>query len=92
MTVVLWGLLAVAAVAVAWWAAQVDWAALHDSYRTLPDQTRRGLSLLVTMAALLVLRGIALLVVAKDAPLVSIATGWLLAAVAVMLVLHWPRQ
>lgn len=92
MTVVLWGLLALTAVAVAWWAAQVDWTALRNSYRTLPDQSKRSLSLLVTMAALLVLRGIALLVVAKDAPLVSIATGWLLAAVVVTLVLHWPRK
>ncbi|MEA3407396.1 MAG: hypothetical protein U9R48_04860 [Chloroflexota bacterium] len=91
MTEMLWGLLALAAVAIAWWAARVDWAALRDSYRTLPNQIGQVLSFLMIIGALLVLRGIALLPIARDAAISSITAGWLLTAVVVILVLRWPR-
>ena len=86
----LWILLTLAAAAVMWWAARVDWAALRDSYRTLPDQSRHVLALLMTATGWLALQSAALLVVARDVAIPSIIAGWLLAVTMLILVLHWP--
>lgn len=91
MTVLLWGLLILVIVTIVLWAAQADWSTLRYSYCKLPDEGKRGLSLLATTAALLALRGIALLVIAHDTAIISVATGWFLATAVVMLVLRWPR-
>ncbi|MCD6302419.1 MAG: hypothetical protein J7M15_02710 [Anaerolineae bacterium] len=98
MTVMLWGLLILAIGAIAWWAGRAGWTMLRDSYRTLPDDSKRNLSLPMTVAVLLTLRGMGLLVVAQDAAInqdaaiISVSAGWLLAAVVVMLILRWPRH
>ena len=90
--VVLWIVLGLAAAAVVWWASQVDRSALRDLYHALPVQRRQALGLTTVAAMLLTLRGLMLSVVARDVAVTSTTAGWLLAAIALMLAYHWPRQ
>jgi hypothetical protein len=73
-----------------WWVARLDWAALRDSYRRLPDRSRRVLALLLMDAMFLNLQSAVLLVVARDEAIPSIVTGGLLAVTTLILALRWP--
>lgn len=87
----LWVVADLAVGLLAWLASQTDWAWLWNAVEAMPEETRRGLWLLLAAAALLVLRGIVLLVVARDVALVSIAMGWVLGAIVLVVTYHLPR-
>ena len=86
-----WIVVALVVVLLVVWLSRADWTCLRDAVEGLTDRTRRGLSLLLAAAVLLVLRGIALLVVCRDVALTSIAVGWVLAVVVLMVAYHLPR-
>ena len=87
----LWGIAALVVGLLAWLANETNWAWLRNAVKTLPEKARGGLWLLLAAAALLILRGIVLLVVARDVALGSIATGWMLGAIVLVVVYHLPR-
>ncbi len=81
-----WALLALIAIVVVWWAGQVDWSAWYSLYYASSDRDRRALALLAATAALLVLRGAVLLVIARDVVTVSVTMG---GAAAIVLALAY---
>ena len=92
MTIVLWSLLALLAVTVVWQARRMDWTALRNRYRTLPNQSRSAIALLVVASVLLMLRGFILIVLAREAAVIPIATGGLLVMTALVLAHRLPRK
>lgn len=83
---ILWGLLALAAVAIVWWASQVNWVAARGWYDTLPIGNKRVLTLLVAVVALLVLQSGIRLIFAEDSAFISLAVyGLLVAAILTMI-------
>ena len=87
----LWVVAALVVGLLVWLANETNWAWLRNTVEALPEETRRGLWLLLAAATLLILRGIVLLVVARDVALVSIAVGWVLGAIVLVVVYHLPR-
>jgi len=87
-----WALLALATIAVIWWASHVDWSAWVSLCRAAFDQDRHAMTLLVATAALLALQNVALRVVARGGSVTSVATGWLSAAILLVLAAHWYRD
>jgi hypothetical protein len=83
---------ALIAILVTWWAGQVDWSAWVGLCRAAFDQDRRTMALLEATIALLALQSIALWVVTRDVAGVSVATGWLLAAIVLALADTWYRD
>ncbi len=89
---VLWSLFGLIAIVVVWWASQVDWSAWYGLCRAAFDQDRRTMALLAATVALLALQSVTLWVVTRDAAGVSVATGWLSAAILLVLAAHWYRD
>ncbi|MCD6285826.1 MAG: hypothetical protein J7M39_07940 [Anaerolineae bacterium] len=89
---VFWSLLPLVAILVIWWASHVDWSARVGLCRAALDQGRHVMALLVATAALLALQNVALRVVARGGSVISVATGWLSAAILLVLAAHWHRN
>ena len=83
---------ALIAILVIWWASHVDWSAWIGLCRAAFDQDRRAMVLLTATVALLALQSIALWVVTRDVAVVSVATGWLPAAIILALADYWHRN
>ncbi len=87
----LWIVAALVVGLLAWLANETNWAWLRNTVESLPEETRQDLRLLLAAAALLILRGIVLLVVDRDVALVSIVMGWVLGATVLVVAYHLPR-
>ncbi len=74
-----------------WLANETSLAWLRSTVASLPEETKQGLCLLVIAAALLVLRGIVLWGVDRDAALISIIMGWVLSAIVLIVAYHLSR-